>query len=392
MLSSKILENPETLEHRFIPPTLPTREQELSQLQERILTNFKETRSFDGIVLYGGVGTGKTHLAKRVALNVQETVGNLVSAYTNCRFNRRTYKTLTNIVGKVEKSIPKHGLARDELIRILVRLIKQKSKKAILIFDEIDALFWGEEKKKAEDMLYSLSRLPEGLDLQGVSYTVIVISREVELYTSLDKPTRASFIQKELKLPTYGKEDMSNILNYRAELAFKPNSISATSINQIASHVAENASGNARVGIDILREAGKLVERGRGTRVTSSIVRNVIGRHPTLPGIDYEMLVGLGKQKLLLLLGIIRGLKSGENDFITRKEASNYYRLASENYGEEPRKTTQVYRYLNELNEKLPILNTSVTGKGRVGRSTQIWVSVPLEQLEQKIEGILEET
>lgn len=389
MSQSRIFERPKTLEHSFIPPKLPTREKELSSLEERILSNFREKRAFDGIVLDGGVGSGKTHLAKRVAKNIEKKE-NITHAYTNCRFNRRTYKTLTNLVKKVESSIPSHGLSQDELLRILIRLVKQKEKKAIFILDEIDALFWGEEEKKAEDTLYTLSRLPESLELNDVSYTVIAISRQADLYKSLDKPTRASFIQREMTLKQYTKKNLLEILQYRSKLAFKSNGITIASIDQIASHIAENASGNARVGVDLLYETGKFGEKQGKNQITSSIVRKILGQHPTLPGIDREMLRGLGKHKLLFLLGIIRALRNEDKGFVTKKIASEFYRIACENFGAEARRSTQIHRYLTEMNEKLPILNTSVTGKGRVGRSTEIGISAPLDQLEAKVEKILE--
>lgn len=389
MSASKIIENPETLEHNFIPPNFPRRENERSELEKRILRNFERGTLFDGIALYGTVGTGKTHLAKRVSQDITEKMNESFYAYTNCRFTRRTYKTLTNIVRQIESSIPRHGLGREELLRILLRLIKQKERKAILIFDEIDSLFWGEEEDKAENMLYTISRLPE--DLQNISLTVIAISREADLYRSLDKPTRASFLQREMKLQRYDVNDLREILAYRSELAFKAGGITSTSLQQIASHVSDNASSNARVAVDLLLEVGNMAEKMRKSQVETSIVRKVLGQHPTLPGIDREMLKGVGKQQLLLLLGIIRTLKTKKEGFVTRKEISDYYHIACETYGEKPRKKTQVYRYIRELKEKIPLLNVTVSGEGRVGRSTQIGISAPLDKLEEKVERILED-
>ncbi|MHA1676767.1 MAG: Cdc6/Cdc18 family protein [Candidatus Njordarchaeales archaeon] len=394
MVSKTILIKPKTLSHTFIPPKLPIREAERSELTENLLDFFTSDEAYTSWSLIGSVGIGKTVLSRRVGKDLQEQINQFKLAYVNCRFSRRVYKVLVELVSQIEPSIPPRGLSRDDILNILLEILEEKGEKVLIILDEFDALFWESESRKARDLIYGLSRLVErrfGSPSKNVSLAVIAISRESELYKWLDRAARASFIRRELRLKPYNASDLFEILKYRADLAFLPGTVEEDSLELIANQVAELENGNARIAIDILVEAGKLADKKGDGFLGSEHVRTVLSQHPMTPQIDPETLSSLGKHKLLIILAIVRALKATKKSFVTRTEMEEFYEILCDEYNETPRKTTQILRYLREIKSELKgAIDIEVTGRGQRGRSSRISITIPLDKLENYLIKILE--
>jgi len=394
MFMGKIIVAPETLDHSFIPEKLPTRENIRSELFLKIRQFFSQSsgKGFKGIHISGSVGSGKTVLSRRVAADLKTVFReNLIICYVNCRFSRRVYRVLAQIASQISSSLPQRGLSKDEFLELIFLATKERAQRLLIILDEIDSLFWGNEGEKATDMLYSLSRYLEKTTFSNFFVATISISRTEEfIFSWLDPATRASFIHEKKHLEAYGPGELVEILRYRAKLAFRNGTISEESLSYLANFVANQAWGNARTAIDLLRLAGEIAEHKNEDVVRPEHIRLAIKEYALIPALDMEKLIGLGRHKLILLLATILALKNSNRSYVTRTMVQEYYRELCAEYGEEPRKTTQIWRYLREIEYELSgIVEVTVSGKNQRGRSTRISINVPLDTLEKNIVKIL---
>lgn len=397
----KILIRPETLEHSYIPEKLPRRENVRRDISSDLIDFFQHGFGFTSWIIYGGAGAGKTVLSHRVGNDVKKVFDkDLILVYVNCK-GKRSYRVLTEIVHQIESSIPERGLSRDDLMNILYNLILDKGGSALIILDELSDLFRRDkidEINKAKDFLYALSRLPERQwgkrKIMKLAVIGVIWNRyKPDFILNLDNVTRASFIKNEVKLKPYSVSDLTEILEYRASLAFREGSVSSEAIELIANFAVNSQpeeGGNARIAMDILRDAGRYVDRIGAGYLDVEHVRMVLKYHPELPRIDSELIMSLDRHKLVLLLSIIKAFRLYNKSFITRAELEEIYKETCEEYRERPRKTTQLLRYLKELSHELPgVIEVEVTGKGQRGRSTRIRVNVPLDDLEKSVISLL---
>jgi len=396
-MTQKILIKPETLEHSYIPDDLPRREKERNIIFEQLSDFFKLNEPFFSWIIYGHSGVGKTVLSRRISEDIKKELGNEVfTVYVNCRYSRKIYRILIELVKQIERSVPDRGLSKDDLLTILFQLTAEKTGKLLIILDELGTLFVDQEGMKTRDVLYSISRFSEKYTnlhrkLQLAVIAIVSKTHEYTFFQWLDKATRASFIKYEINLERYSKQDLIEILDYRASLAFKPGTVFDDAIDLIASFAADQGEGNARIAIDILKNAGRLSDKLSAGYLGVEHVRSVLKYHPDMSRVDSEIFESLDKHKLVLLLSIIRALREFQSSYITRTQLEQHYHAVCEEYYEKPRKTTQLLRYLKELGRELHgLVEVEVSGKDQRGRSTRIRINVPLDSIEKHVLKVLE--
>ncbi|MEM3061664.1 MAG: AAA family ATPase [Candidatus Bathyarchaeia archaeon] len=243
-----IIYNELPLTEAFIPTRLLHREGQLREL-ERCLRPALYNKSIENVFLVGPSGTGKTTVARWVL----ESYFKDVSAYVNCWKYSSTHEVLKEIL--LSFQIPVHGREpTSELIKQLENLVKKK--RIIVCLDEVDHL-------ENFDILYILSRNNVGLILASTCYHALI-----------DLPSRikSSLALTEIEFPAYTHEELFDILKDRINFSFKPGSIKDELI-RIASVAAE---GDARVGLEILRRAGKKAEDKGLKQVTIEEIKQAI--------------------------------------------------------------------------------------------------------------------
>lgn len=235
-----IIYNELPLTEAFIPTRLLHREGQLKEL-ERCLKPALRNRTIENVFLVGPSGTGKTTLAKWIL----ESYFKEVSCYVNCWKYRSTHEVLKEIL--LNFQIPVHGReSTGELVDKVEKLIKKK--KLIVCLDEVDQL-------NDFDILYTLSRNGFGLILASTQYHALM---------NLPSRIKSSLALTEIEFPVYKPDELFDILKDRVQFSFKPNSIKDELI-KIASVMAE---GDARVGLEILRRAGKKADDKNLKKVT----------------------------------------------------------------------------------------------------------------------------
>jgi orc1/cdc6 family replication initiation protein len=246
--NEQIIYNELPLTEAFIPTRLLHREGQLREL-ERCLRPALYGRSIENVFLIGPSGTGKTTLAKWVL----ESYFKEISVYVNCWKYSSTHEVLKEIL--LGFQIPVHGREpTGDLVKRIENLVKKK--KIVVCLDEVDHL-------ENFDILYILSRNNVGLILASTRYHALI-----------DLPSRikSSLALTEIEFPAYTPEELFDILKDRVMFSFKPGSISDELI-KIASIAAE---GDARVGLEILRRAGKRAEDKGLKQVTIEEIKQAV--------------------------------------------------------------------------------------------------------------------
>ena len=79
----------------------------------------------------------------------------------------------------------------------------------------------------------------------------------------------------------------------------------------------------------------------------------------------------LNLHQKLLLLGIARRFKQSDSAYLSMGEAEDAYAIVCEEYGQEKRGHTQLWKYVHELST-LGIIKTESSGAGQRGKTTLI--------------------
>jgi cell division control protein 6 len=130
----------------------------------------------------------------------------------------------------------------------------------ILVLDEVD------HTEAAEDsILYQLSRAGENNKLEHGRIGVIGISNDLTFTGQLSPKVESSLCQKKLFFDTYDANELREVLEQRAETAFKQDALDDGVIPRCAAY-GRRQSGDAREALDLLRAAGDIA-RNEGLEI-----------------------------------------------------------------------------------------------------------------------------
>ncbi|MFB6173750.1 MAG: Cdc6/Cdc18 family protein, partial [Halobacteriales archaeon] len=241
----------------------------------------------------------------------------------------------------------------------------------VIMLDEIDKLV----EKSGDDTLYNLSRMNSELENSRVS--IIGISNDLKFTDFLDPRVKSSLGEEEIVFPPYDANQLRDILEHRAEPAFKGEVLSEDVIPLCAAFAAQE-HGDARRALDLLRTAGELAERQGADLVEEDHVRQAQEK------IELDRVVEvvrtLPTQSKLVLFAIITLEKNGA-DNVNTGEVYNVYKQLCEEIDADTLTQRRVTDLISEL-DMLGIVNAVVVSKGRYGRTKEISLSVPIEETE----------
>ncbi len=176
-----------------------------------------------------------------------------------------------------------------------------------------------------------------------------------------------------------------DILQERATEAFFEFAVNSAVLNLIADIASER--GDARFALEILWRAGKYADRDRVTSILPEHVR--LAKADIHPDFRTDIFQELSLHQQLVLLAIIRQLKKHNAAYTTIGKVETNYNIICEEYHETPRKHTQLWDYINEL-EQLGVISTKISEEGLCGKTTLIGLpDAPLFTLEKELQNSL---
>ena len=349
----------------YLPEKLPHREKQMQRLFS-LMRPVVEAGASSNAFLYGPVGTGKTHSAKRFCLDFKKFAAErdrAVDFYpVNCRQRMGDDAVLLALVRHFDAHFPDRGFSVAEKLETLRRHLEKQRLHFIVILDEVDALL----KQSGADLVYAFARIAEETTSAKGNISMILISQRPNALEYMDAAALSTFRRTNVvEFPRYDEAELRDILADRVALAMHPGTVDGDVVDMIAETAEE--FGDARFAIETLEKAGMLADEEASETVVPEHVRGAKGQvHTTYVE---ERLKHLDAPKRLVLLAIARSIR--KKTHITMGGAEAAYEIVCEEFGEKRRAHTQLWKYVREL-DALGLIDTKLSGEGVVGKTTLI--------------------
>lgn len=378
----KIFKKREALDPSFIPNDLPHRDVEVQNIAGLTACALRGDVP-PNFLCYGMTGTGKTATIRYVSQKIAQhcTTSSPWWIYINCNVVSTPYRVLAHIYNTISRKekIPPTGLPKDIIFKKLLGLMDLLINENVcfLVLDEIDILI---EKKGGNEILYDLTRLNENLDTCRVS--VIGISNKLKFMNYLDPRVRSSLGQDELVFRPYNANELADILEERANIAFQEDSI-GNGVIRLCAGLAAKEHGDARKALQLLRKAGEITERNhRKTILESDVLKaqtDIEKDHIT------EYILGMPLQAQLTLLAIyLMSRYSGENLITSGDIYEIHLELTKKLTGVKELTKRRISDYINEL-VLAGIITANTRSMGHYGRTKLIKLDVDIKLIERTL-------
>lgn len=387
---NRIFEDKLVLQNNYSPEVIPHRDKQIEQIAS-ILAPALRGEKTSNLFVYGQTGSGKTlsvqfvkeELLKR--FQSPENGKKLRIEYLNCKLKKvadTEYRILAELIKKLGGEVPSTGLPTDQVYNRFIELVEKDNQLIILVLDEIDQAV----KKISDNFLYNLTRLNS--ELSKTQIGIVGISNDLNFLESLDPRVRSSLSEEELIFPPYNALQLQEILNKRAEMAFKKNVVDEGVISKCAAYAARE-HGDARRALDLLRVAGELAEREGKSKVELGHVdmaNEKMDRDKML-----DIIQSAPKQFQIVIYSIIsltdrvKGKTFGDSGLRAPIFTGDIYNIYQQ-FCAKTKTEILTQRRVGDLiaeADMLGVINAQVISKGRHGRTREINLSMPPAVLER---------
>jgi len=271
--SEAIFEDENVLHDDYQPESLEERDEELEQYTAYLqpVINGSQPRN---IFLYGKTGVGKTAVTKYLLRHLEEDAKQyddltVTTVYLNCEDLTSSYRVAVELVNTFRdpsEQISRTGYPLNAVYEKLWAELDQIGGTVLIVLDEVDYI--GDD----DSILYQLPRARSNEKIEHARIGIIGISNDFKYREKLDPRVEDTLCERELHFPPYDANELQNILEKRAALAFKDEILEGDVVPLCAAFAAQD-KGSARQGLDLLLEAGDLARRRNDPVVTEDHVR-----------------------------------------------------------------------------------------------------------------------
>ncbi len=368
-----IFKSKEYLDHRFIPETLPHRNEKIKSIAKFWVEALSKITPQD-ITIYGKTGTGKTAVTLYAKNQLEEAAKenniNVRIEYIRCTDYNTEYQILARLCQQLGKPVPYRGWTKAEVVNTFRNMFNNnilgEDLILIVILDEIDVIL----KNDGDNILYTLTRT------DNVSITSI--SNYVDFKRYINPKVKSSLRDREIVFPPYNAQQLKDILEERSKLSFHEGAISE-GVLSLCSALAAKEEGDARYALDLIKTSGEIADEKETMVITEDYVKEAKERIEHNKIIDIVMTLPVQQQKVLEAITVL-----------TQNKEEITSGLLYEKYQELAKNDKVSYRrlfdFINEL-EMLGLISANTISRGRgKGRTNIITLQCDTDLIENALE------
>lgn len=398
MSSEPIFKDKAILQSNYHPTQIQHRDEYLKDLAQMLAPALRCERP-SNVFIYGKTGTGKTLCVNHI-VNKMKNIASareipLQFVTINCKLKRvadTEYRMLLEILKSFGIERKDTGHSTNELYKDLYKIIDEEKKTVILVLDEIDSLI----QKAGDEVLYNLTRInPE---LAHSEVCIVGITNDLTVMDNVDARVKSSLNEEEIVFVPYNATQIQDILEQRAQLAFRENVLDTEVIPRCAAYMARE-HGDVRRALELLKFAGEIAEREGSKYIIPMHIDKADKKTERNRIID--IIKSQPKQFQLVTYSIIKTSMKEKHNLVTNRKSQVI----------EPTTTGNVYDYYNKIAKDLRlqsltlrrisdiiveldvlgIINVKIVSKGRYGRTRYISIGLPKSLYKEVLEILKED-
>jgi orc1/cdc6 family replication initiation protein len=333
-----MIANARAFDPEVVPRDLQHRNSE-SHAVSRTLRPLTNGNPAENAFLTGPSGSGKTCVARYTTDRLEESTADLTTHYVNCWEHYTRFKCLEQVLAGIDAAFDIHrqSTPTDELS---ARLRDCVDGPYVVVLDEVDQL-------EDDRVLYDLYR-------SNITM-VLIANEEMEVMSRLDDRVQ-SRLNSAIRVPfgSYGISELTSILQDRVKWGLRGEPVS----EDVLAVIADVAAGDARLAIQVLRNAAQIAEANGTEQITTAEVEEAV------PEAKLEIR-HQAVQKLTPHQRVVYDIVSDAGEVAPPDLYSTY-----EARVEEPKTNRTVRNYLQKL-EHYNLVQTEGDGRGRIYRAVE---------------------
>ncbi|GAB3670725.1 orc1/cdc6 family replication initiation protein [Halopiger thermotolerans] len=380
-----IFRNKDALGESYQPERIEERDEEIEAYMDA-LQPIIDGWEPNNIFLYGNTGVGKTAVTEYLLDVLQEDVTeyddvDLSVLSVNCKTLNSSYQVAIELVNTLRPDgaeISTTGYPQQTVFKKLYSELEALGGTVVIVLDEIDSI--GDR----DELLYELPRARSNGYLESTKVGLIGISNDFKFREQLDPRVQDTLCERELQFPPYEADELTNILESRAEVAIAEDACETGVLNLCAALAARD-SGSARQALDLLRLAGEVAENNDDETIREDHVdqaRSKLEQERVEEGMRELTTHG----RLALLAVVSKAAK--ESTPCRTRELYQEYETLCESSGTDSLAQRSVHNHLSDL-RMLGILSAKENRSGSRGNYYSYELDVPFSSAVDAMSDVL---
>ncbi len=272
-MKSKIFKDREALTSGYTPKLSPYRDYQLRRLIDAFTPILKESEPPVQVVAYGGIGVGKTMVARQMRHSLEfkacKEEASLRCIHIDCMKERTLGGIIRLLASLFSPTMPLRGYSLEETFLTAIREARAKRLRVLLIIDGADPIF-----KSNPKMAVLLSRMYE-VSPKHTNPSLLITLRSLDVFSQMEPWAIRSLRKNVIEFDNYDRDQLEAILKYRVRYAFQRRALPKETLASCID-LASDQGGNMKYVLELLKKAGERAESSGRSVVTFNHISKAV--------------------------------------------------------------------------------------------------------------------